>query len=641
MSEETSSSSESEGGYSPLLAKMLNVNPETVGNISLSGLGRQIVGSESEAYKKKLAEVTEAQNAMIASLEARKNRIDPGALALAAGFFAPTKTGTFGENLGLALGNLSKVQEQESANATNAAKMRYELAKSGLADEETMAKLGLSAFKSLTPKMNKLQNQVIAEGLDPNSVQGRQRLVLLQFLETAPKDVSEYFYSTGRLPEGVAMPPSGAPTAPAEAGAPLPAQPGATPVASGYGAYAQQKRLESQATQEMKEFAAMSGLSLSDPSFATKFSAYKNNKDLIPVAARMGLNVDNPEDAAKVRAEMQRAEFIKTNPEVAKALATFGGDPLKQEDLARAQKILTSERSMSNLGKLSDYILANNLDPANPAHVRLAGEMYKRDMALERESKEQTIKTARLQAARLGQEINENARAGNVAGIAAAAQRAGVPFEPLNLPPGTTQKEFAAMLTKQREEANKYITENISPYVNTIDEDITSLERAKALNAKLPGVGSMTFAIPGVGSVAKATTGAKAQYEEFDALASKAAAQNKIPNNPSVSNADLKFMERGVFGSEKERSSNDTIISFMLEQRKRDKDYYRFMSNYAAVNGKLGPTANRAWRDYVDANPITVRDNKGAVVLNPNRVTPEQFYSMPTTRYDAQGRPIQ
>jgi hypothetical protein len=641
MAEETTPSSESEGSYSPLLAKMLNISPETVGNISLSGLGRQIVGAESESYRKKLDEVTQAQNAMIASLEARKNRIDPGALALAAGFFSPTKTGTFGENLGLALGNLSKVQEQESANATNAAKMRYELARSGLADEETMAKLGLSAVKSLTPKLTKLQQQVMAEGLDPNSVAGRNRLIQLQFLETAPEGVREYFYSTGRLPEGVAMPPSGAPAPPAEAGVPLPAPSGAPPVASGYGAYAQQKRLESQATQEMKEFAAMSGLSLSDPSFATKFSAYKNNKDLIPVAARMGLNVDIPEDAAKVRAEMQRAEFIKTNPEVAKALATFGGDPLKPADLQKAQKMLTSERTMGNMGKLSDYILANNLDPANPAHVRLAGEMYKRDMDLERQSKEQTIKTARLQAARLGQEINENARAGNVAGMAAAAQRAGVPFEPLNLPPGTTQKEFAAMRTEQLKEANKYITENITPYVNTVDTDISDLERAKALNAKLPGVGSLTFGIPGIGTVAKAATGAKAQYEEFDALASKAAAQNKIPNNPSVSNADLKFMERGVFNSDKERSSNDTIISFMVEQRRRDKDYYRFMSNYAAVNGKLGPTANRAWRDYVDANPITARDSKGNIVINPNRVTPEQFYSMPTTRYDAQGRPIQ
>jgi len=611
MSEETTPSSESEGNYSPLLAKMLNISPETVGNISLSGLGRQIVGSESEAYKKKLDEVTKAQDAMIAALDARKNRIDPGALALAAGFFSPTKTGTFGENLGLALGNLSKAQEQESTNSAAAAKMRYELARSGLADEETMAKLGLSAIKSLTPKLTKLQQQVMAEGLDPSTPAGRQRLIQLQFLETAPDDLRRYFLETGKLPEGVAMPPSGAPVAPAETiaagqvGAPAPSP---APSPSSYSSYAQRKLVE---------------------------------KELLPLAARLGKDLNKPEDLKFVQEYSQRELFNKENPEVAKALATFGGDPLKQADLARAQKMLTSERSMGNMGKLSDYILANNLDPSNPAHVRLAGEMYKRDMDLERQSKEQTIKTARLQAARLGQEINENARAGNVAGMAAAAQRAGVPFEPLNLPPGTTQKEFAAMLTKQREEANKYITENITPYVNTIDQDITDLERAKALNQKLTDVGSLSFQIPGISTLAKARTGKKAEYEEFDALASRAAAQNKIPNNPSVSNADLRFMERGVFGSEKERSSNDTIISFMLEQRRRDKDYYRFMSNYAAVNGKLGPTANRAWRDYVDANPITTRDSKGNILLNPNRVTPEQFYSMPTTRYDAQGRPIQ
>ena len=608
MSEENTSSSESEGGYSPLLAKMLNVNPETVGNISLSGLGRQIVGSESAAYKKKLAEVTEAQNAMIASLEARKNRIDPGALALAAGFFSPTKTGTFGENLGLALGNLSKAQEQESAGAANAAKMRYELAKSGLADEETMAKLGLSAVKSLTPPMTALQRQVAAEGLDPTSVAGRQRLVLLQFLSTATPEVKDYFYSTGRLPEGVAMPtaPSAPKAVPGEAGAA-----GQIPVSapsSGYASFAQRKLIE---------------------------------KELLPLAARLGKDLNKPEDLKFVQEYSQRELFNKENPEVAKALATFGGDPLKQEDLKKAQTMLSSERSLDKMGELKKYILANSLDPSNPAHLRLAGEMLKRDIELETQSKAATLRNMKLQSAKLSQEIAENARTGNVAGNSAVAARAGVPLEPSNLPPNITQKEFAAMRTEQLKEANKYITENITPYVNTVDTDISDLERAKALNQKLQNVGSLAYQIPGIATVAKATSGQKAQYEVFDSLASKAAAQNKIPNNPSVSNADLKFMERGVFNSDKERSSNDTIISFMIEQRKRDKDYYRFMSNYAAVNGKLGPSANRAWRDYADSNPITIRDSKGDVVLNPNRMTPEQFYSMPVTRYDANGRPIQ
>jgi len=619
VSEETKSIAESEGNYSPLLGKMLNISPETVGNISLSGLGRRIVGSESDAYQKKLDEVTKAQNAMIAALDARKNRIDPGALALAAGFFSPTKTGTFGENLGLALGNLSKAQEQESTNSAAAAKMRYELARSGLADEETMAKLGLSAIAKLTPPMTALQRQVMAEGLDPTSVAGRQRLVLLQFLSTATPEVKDYFYSTGRLPEGVAMPtaPSapkavpaeagaaGSPTAPAEMGATAPTQVSAP---SGYGDFAAQKLL---------------------------------NKELIPLAARMGKNLNVPAEAAEVRSQAQREAFNQANPEVAKALATFGGDPLKQEDLKKAQTMLSSERSLDKMGDLKKYILANSLDPSNPAHLRLAGEMLKRDIELETQSKAATLRNMKLQSAKLSQEIAENARTGNVAGNAAVAARAGVPLEPSNLPPNMTYKEFAAMRTEQLKEANKYITENITPYVNTVDTDISDLERAKALNQKLQNVGSLAYQIPGIATVAKATSGQKAQYEVFDSLASKAAAQNKIPNNPSVSNADLKFMERGVFNSDKERSSNDTIISFMIEQRKRDKDYYRFMSNYAAVNGKLGPNANRAWRDYADSNPITIRDSKGDVVINPNRMTPEQFYSMPVTRYDANGRPIQ
>jgi len=610
MSEETGSNSESESGYSPLLAKMLNVNPETVGNISLSGLGRQIVGSESEAYKKKLDEVTQAQNAMIASLEARKNRIDPGALALAAGFFSPTKTGTFGENLGLALGNLSKTQEQESANAANAAKMRYELAKSGLADEETMAKLGLSAIKSLTPKLTKLQQQVMAEGLDPSTVAGRKRLVELQFLETATPELREYFYATNQMPGGMPahVQPGVAPepAKPGVEGIPPPPPPPPASTLSGFAAQQQQKRLEASATPEMKIYAAISGMPLGDPGFAQGFKTYMENKE-----ARSDQTSEMKEVAAATGTKPGTQEFnrnfaiYRQYKDIMPLAAELGLNIFKPEDLTKLQK-----------------------------------EAQRRS-SLKQAVEAQSLATSRLQAQKLGQEIAENTRNGDIASSAVLAQRAGVPYDPASVPTGMTPKETAAMRTKDREASDAWITKNITPFVNTIDTDISDLERAKALNAKLPGVGSMTFGIPGIGTVAKATTGAKGKYEEFDALASKAAAQNKIPGNTSVSNADLQFMERGVFASNKERSSNETIINFMLEQRKRDKDYYKFMSNYAAVNGKLGPKANQAWREYVDNNPITVRDNNDAITLNPSRKSPEEYFSMPRVQYDAQGRQIQ
>ena len=578
MSEETTSSAESEGNYSPLLGKMLNVSPETVGNISLSGLGRRIVGSESEDYKKKLAEVTNAQNAMIAALDARKNRIDPGALALAAGFFAPTKTGTFGENLGMALGNLSKAQEQESTNAAAAAKMRYELAKSGLADEETMAKLGLSAVKSLTPKMTKYQQQLLSEGVDPSSPAGVERIKQMAALETATADQKAFFAETGVSP--------------------------------------------------------------TDPAVATKFAQWSRLKPLREVSGELGVDVATPEGEAAARKQLQIKTFLAQNPELAKELQIIGGNPLVQADVARAQASLQKKAAAAANPKISEYLQSFNGDPTNPADLKRAADLLKRDLETKSATEAQNLKNARLQAQQLSQQITENTRNGDVGGIAAAAKRAGVPFEPLNFPPGTTPKEAAAMRAEQLKESNKWITENITPNVNTIDEDIANLERAKALNAKLTDVGSLAFQIPGISTLAKAKTGKKAEYEEFDALASKAAAQNKIPGNTSVSNADVKFMERGVFASDKERSSNDTIIGYMLEQRKRDKDYYRFMSNYAAINGKLGPAAIGAWREYVDNNPITVRDKNGAITINPSRISSEQYFSMPRVRYDAQGRQI-
>lgn len=578
MSEETATGTESDSGYSPLLGRMLNLDPKQAGEISLSGLGRRIVGSESLEYKKKLDEVTKAQDAMIAALDARKNRIDPGALALAAGFFAPTRTGSFGENLGLALGNLSKAQEQESTNAANAAKMRYELAKSGLADEETMAKLGLSAVKSLTPKMTKYQQQLLSEGVDPSSPAGIERIKQMSALENA--------------------------------------------------------------TAEQKAFFAETGISPTDPNVATKFAQWSRLKPLREVAGELGVDVNTPAGEEKARQHLQGKTFTAQNPEIAKELQIIGGNPLNPEDVKRAQASLQRKAAAAANPKIAEYLQSFNGDPNNPADLKKAAEMLKRDLLTESATKEQNLKNARLQAAQLSQQITENTRNGNVAGIAGAAQRAGVPFEPLNLPPGTTPKEAAAMRAEQLKESNKWITENITPNVNTVDEDIANLERAKALNAKLTDVGSLAFQIPGISTLAKAKTGKKAEYEEFDALASKAAAQNKIPGNTSVSNADVKFMERGVFASDKERSSNDTIIGYMLEQRKRDKDYYRFMSNYAAINGKLGPAAIGAWREYVDNNPITVRDKNGAITINPSRISSEQYFSMPRVRYDAQGRQI-
>lgn len=66
-------------------------------------------------------------------LAQRNNRLfDPVALAAAQGFFAPTKTGAFGESLGNVAGAIAPAQAAEEKRTMDMAKMRMELAQQGL-----------------------------------------------------------------------------------------------------------------------------------------------------------------------------------------------------------------------------------------------------------------------------------------------------------------------------------------------------------------------------------------------------------------------------------------------------------------------------------------------------------------------------
>ena len=74
---------EDTSGYSPLLAQMMKIDPEKIGSVSLSALGRQAMGADSDAYKAAKAEVDAARETMKQALQDRKGRIDPSMLALA------------------------------------------------------------------------------------------------------------------------------------------------------------------------------------------------------------------------------------------------------------------------------------------------------------------------------------------------------------------------------------------------------------------------------------------------------------------------------------------------------------------------------------------------------------------------------
>jgi hypothetical protein len=106
------------------------------------------------------SEYTAAQQEARDILAQRNNRLfDPTYLAMAQGFFAPTKTGSFGESLGNVAAMVGPAQQAEEKRTMDMAKMRMELAQQGLQTsiqaqnaEQDQAAFNARAYKAPTPQ---------------------------------------------------------------------------------------------------------------------------------------------------------------------------------------------------------------------------------------------------------------------------------------------------------------------------------------------------------------------------------------------------------------------------------------------------------------------------------------------------------
>lgn len=89
----------------------------------------EIYAPDEEAQRK----YQEALDRVTASLDARKNRLfDPTLLAMAEGFLAPTRTGGFGESLGMAAGKIRGAEEAKFKEEQELAQAQLGLAQQGM-----------------------------------------------------------------------------------------------------------------------------------------------------------------------------------------------------------------------------------------------------------------------------------------------------------------------------------------------------------------------------------------------------------------------------------------------------------------------------------------------------------------------------
>ena len=112
-----------------------------------------------------IEEYRAAQQKLIDAMEGRKNQLfDPVMLAMAQGFLAPTKTGSFGEALGNVASQVAPVQEAEEKRAQEIAKMRFDLAQQNLM--QSRATRGEKEFRNLIGGMGASAR---AEGAAPGA----------------------------------------------------------------------------------------------------------------------------------------------------------------------------------------------------------------------------------------------------------------------------------------------------------------------------------------------------------------------------------------------------------------------------------------------------------------------------------------
>jgi len=143
-------------------------------------------------------------------LAERENRLfDPTMLAMAQGFLAPTKTGSFGESLGNVAASVLPVQQAEDKRSMDMAKMRLEMAQQGL--QTSMDVDRVSNIKTMFPGL------FPQKGGPAGAPAGAPSMGAPPMGAPAPVDAST-------LPAGAPMAaPAGAPVvAPAPAGAPAP-----------------------------------------------------------------------------------------------------------------------------------------------------------------------------------------------------------------------------------------------------------------------------------------------------------------------------------------------------------------------------------------------------------------------------------
>ena len=141
----------------------------TTSKSPLSALGSSLIPMENEAPDMAQSRQTyiDAQRKLLEAYENRQQLFDPVLLAMAQGFLAPTKSGSFGEAIGNVAAQVGPASEAERKRGIEMAQMKAELAAAELGQRGEMQKRNLmgSLYRQANPDEDFLMDPVVAQQL--------------------------------------------------------------------------------------------------------------------------------------------------------------------------------------------------------------------------------------------------------------------------------------------------------------------------------------------------------------------------------------------------------------------------------------------------------------------------------------------
>jgi hypothetical protein len=355
------------------------------------------------------------------------------------------------------------------------------------------------------------------------------------------------------------------------------------------------------ATPEQKAFMSENPtLDPTSPDFANALKREGDIKDLKPIALRLSLNLNDPVHEGIARREFNRERVLtQISPDLKKHLESFNGDVTNPTDMAKAARMLAEEQGLDVQSKRANIAQSNAAVAASDA--------------------------ARIRSI---QDTVQHAINGDVGAIADKAKQEGVPMPDLNryMKPGISPIEAEKLRAEDYKNSTAFL--KTLPNQQKLSDDVMLLNQAADINKKLP-TGSL---LPRSKTYRDFLSGNAADYQVLEKLTNRTLSGLRIEGDKNISNADRDFMKASTFSFDNKPEANQVIIDTMKSQAQRDLEYHSFMNKYTSLGGNVAD-GNERFKRYADANPIMVKDNTGAWVPNPHRMTYSQYFYAPRVQH--------